>query len=612
MKNPFFDLPRYHGLFKIYLGNRIYIIFLLTLIAALAEGVGILMILPLLESLSSINVAQDSGLGPQAEATPESSTLSEYMTSLIEFLGFEDSIISVLIIITIAFIVKGILTFAALAWSSHLRGELMRELKNRLFKQYSRMNYDYYASKDTGHFINIINEQITRALQSFASFTQLGAFIINTIVYIALAFLVAWRFGLMAFLAGVALLLIFRWLSSLVRDLSRLTAKENGFLANVLIQTLQAYKYLTATDQIGIMKGKVAGSIEKLANYQIRTGIAAGFTQATREPVAVVLIMLILGMQLFYLQQPLEPIIVSIALFYRGLNATLAIQGAWQTMLEYIGSMEIVDTEFKNQVRHEVIDGTKRLVFFDKDIHLDDIYFSYDSRMGNVIDGVTLKIPSQTSVAFVGESGSGKSTLVDLITLMIRPQSGQVLIDQVPGSTILLSSWREKIGYVSQETVIFDDSIANNICLWSGDMHTDAELDKRIRKSASQAYIAQFIEGLPEGYQTLVGERGIRLSGGQRQRLFIARELFRKPSLLILDEATSALDSESEKSIQRSIDELKGQVTLIIIAHRLSTIKNVDKIFVLDKGRIIQDGLYDSLRKSENSQFRRLIEMQEL
>ena len=143
-------------------------------------------------------------------------------------------------------------------------------------------------------------------------------------------------------------------------------------------------------------------------------------------------------------------------------------------------------------------------------------------------------------------------------------------------------------------------------------MHTDANLDKRIRKSASQAHIAQFIESLPDGYETLVGERGIRLSGGQRQRLFIARELFRKPSLLILDEATSALDSESEKSIQRSIDELKGQVTLIIIAHRLSTIKNVDKIFVLDKGRIIQDGLYDSLRESENSQFRRLIEMQEL
>ena len=215
-------------------------------------------------------------------------------------------------------------------------------------------------------------------------------------------------------------------------------------------------------------------------------------------------------------------------------------------------------------------------------------------------------------MALVGKSGAGKSTLVDLLTLILKPRQGQILIDDVPGQDIELASWRRQLGYVSQEAVIFDDTIANNIGLWVGDPRRDDTFRRRILEAARQAHIAHFIETLPDGYDTLVGERGLRLSGGQRQRLFIARELFRSPRLLILDEATSALDSESERAIQQSIDELKGRITVVIIAHRLSTIHNVDRVYVLEKGQVVEQGSYWALRNREGSRLGKLIDMQAL
>jgi subfamily B ATP-binding cassette protein MsbA len=215
-------------------------------------------------------------------------------------------------------------------------------------------------------------------------------------------------------------------------------------------------------------------------------------------------------------------------------------------------------------------------------------------------------------VAFVGESGAGKSTLVDILTLMLKPRAGEVRIDGVPGDQIHLPSWRAQIGYVSQETVVFDDTIANNICMWVGNPAKDEALMARIREAARRAHIHHHIETLPAGYHTVVGDRGIRLSGGQRQRLFIARELFRKPNLLILDEATSALDTDSERHIQESIDALKGEITVVIIAHRLSTIRNVDHVYVFDQGRLVEDGPFARLRDREDSKFGRLVAAQAL
>jgi ABC-type bacteriocin/lantibiotic exporter with double-glycine peptidase domain len=590
-KNPVRDIPHYLRVFQDYLGARMYLVFALTMIAALAEAVGILMLLPLLQSL-------DSG------ATGPATGIGKILHDLLAGLGWADSTLAVLLIITLAFVAKGVLTFGALGFNAVLRARLLRELKGRLFDDYSRMSYRYYTTRDTGHFINVINEQITQMLNSFRSLVHLGSQLAAAIVYVGLAFLLAWRFGLMALVFGFGLLLLFSRINVFVRDLSRKKAKENSRLTKLLIQSLHAFKYLTATGQAGHLGSTVKASIGRISRYEMHRGIAESFTQAVREPIAVVFIMIIVLVQLALLNQPLAPILVSILLFYRGLNAILMIQNHWQSTLAQIGSVEMVRDEFVAQGRHREPDAGLRIPALSHSIALRNVDFRYAPELEDALKDISLDIPARSSVALVGESGAGKSTVVDLLTLMLKPRRGQVLIDGVSGDEIQLASWRRQIGYVSQETVVFDDTIANNICMWEGDTRRDNLLLERVRDAARQAHIAHFIETLPEGYETLVGDRGVRLSGGQRQRLFIARELFRKPSLLILDEATSALDSASERYIQKSIDALKGRITVIIIAHRLSTIRNVDYVYVFDKGQLVEHGPYQAPARCRRLPFR--------
>jgi subfamily B ATP-binding cassette protein MsbA len=213
-------------------------------------------------------------------------------------------------------------------------------------------------------------------------------------------------------------------------------------------------------------------------------------------------------------------------------------------------------------------------------------------------------IPKNRITAIVGESGSGKSTLVDLITGILNPTSGDICFDDINYRELDLESMRLMIGYVTQENVVFHDSIANNISLWKC-QDDDSLCQNKVHNASLAAHCYEFVKEGTSGYQTIIGDRGIKLSGGQRQRLAIAREIFKEPEILILDEATSSLDSESESFIQKSIETMNGSKTIIIIAHRLSTIKNCDYMYILQKGRIVEEGSYDELSQ-RNTKFRKM------
>ena len=597
--DPIRDIPHYLRVFRSFIGARIYLVFVLAVFASLAEGLGIVMLLPLLHSLDGLGGDHVGGVGAS-------------LIKGLDWLGLSGSTVAILLFITAFFLLKGVFLFLAQGYTAYLHGQLMRELKGRLYSNYSQMRLQHYVSRDTGHFINVINAQIGGFLSTFTGMIHVGKDLIMMIVYFGVALAVAWRFGIMAIVLGILLLVAFRKLNTYVRSLSRKNSLESGTLSKLLIQSLQSFKYLVATGQTAHLEKGVVASIHRLTGRTIKMGIANAFTNAIREPVAIVAILIIVMAQLVWLNEPLGPILVSILLFHRGLGSVMLLQGHWQAALSRMGAVEMVRDEFAIQAQVHEQDGDTEIGSLTRGVELRDVYFSYNEGQPDVLSGITLFIPAKTSVALVGESGSGKSTLVDLITLMLRPRRGQVLVDNVPGDAIRLQTWRCQIGYVSQETVVFSDTVANNICLWQGDIDTDPALFARVREAARQAHIAHVIEELPNGYHTLVGDRGVRLSGGQRQRLFIARELFRSPNLLILDEATSALDSESERAIQASIDALRGRITVIIIAHRLATIRNVDKIFVIDKGRVIEEGGYEALRDDDRSRFSRLVSMQQL
>ena len=600
MFRPIKDIIRYINIFQIYLGIRMYLIYGLGIIASILEGFGILMLLPLLQTIDA-----------NAEIDKNENLINQILYGIINSLGLSESITSILIIISLAFILKGAITFLSLGFTAYLVGQLLKEIKMKLFSLYSNMSFGYFSSKNTGDLINLINEQPTKALEAFKQLSLLGSHFINTIILMSIAFLITFSFGVMALLTGLVLLVLFLRMNSYVQNLSRIAAKENGILTKWLIQTLHGFKYLISTNQINSLKNYINNSIKILTNTQIKSGIAGAFTQSVREPIAVLFIMTIVFIQLFVFQLRLEPILVSIALFYRALNSTLAIQSAFQGTFQTIGSMELVHNEFINQEKNRQEDGDIHLKSFKKEILFKNVDFTYENSTNLVLDSVSLRIPSKSSVAIVGGSGAGKTSLVDLITLTNQPDNGQLQIDDVLHSLIKKSTWRNQIGYVSQDTIIFDDTIANNISMWDSKSEKE-NLVNDLKNAAKQANIIDFIESLPEGFNTIVGDQGILLSGGQKQRIFIARELYRKPNLLILDEATSALDSESEKSIQNSVDLLKGKITVIIIAHRLSTIKSVDNIFLMEDGKIIETGSYNELKNNDNSKFSEFAKLQVL
>jgi ABC-type multidrug transport system fused ATPase/permease subunit len=595
MINFIFNAIHYLKIFQIYLGKRMHYLFLLSLFIGLIESVGILLLIPVFQGFDNKDIGQGGD------------EISIYIYEVLLKLGLSNSTVTMLSIIAIVFIVKGALMFITLSYDAYLKSQLIKELRKDLNKMYNNMEYEHFTIKDTGYFINIINAQIKSTLVSFDSLVTFVTQFVYALVYVSIAFAVAWNFGLMVLVIGFSLFFFFKFINRYVVKLSRDVAEEEGNLTKLLIQALHAFKYLIATNQNNKFISKINKSIRNLAKYQMRSGIAYAFTSSVREPITVSSMIVIMIVQLTINEQPLAPILVSMLLFYRGLNSILGVQSSWQRTLESIGSMEMVHQEFESQKNHQVKDGKFAIQNFKQHIELENVFFRYSSNSNNTIKNVNLEIIANTSVAFIGHSGSGKSTLVDLITLIIKPSQGRVLLDGINSNDVELSSWRSQIGFVSQDTVIFDDTIANNICL-SDDRVKHSMTD--IVAAAKKAHLSDFIESLSKGYDTRVGDRGVLLSGGQKQRLFIARELYRNPKILILDEATSALDSDSESKIQKSIDELKGKMTVVIVAHRLSTIKNVDYVYVLNDGEIVESGSYSSLRSDSLSNLNKLIKLQ--
>ena len=587
---------RYLRIYRSFVGNKIFVLFGLSLVTVAADSLGIMMILPLLK------VSEMSG-GSLGETT-------EFLFNIIQTLGIPKTTTGVLLFMGVVFLAKGFIKIAGGWYEAYLVTQLQRELKSNLLMYYTNMEYRFYVSRNTGHFINVINQQIGGFVTSFIAFIKFNSQSVTTLGYLAFASVMSWYFTSMATVVGLILLLLFRLLSTFARNLSLKASVEAGVLNKLLIQLLQNLKYLTSTASMDSLARNALRRIRNLTGYYFKQQMAKTFVQVVKEPISVWFLIGIILIQTIVFREPIAPIIVAVFLFYRALNSVIAVQGGWQSVMNAVGGLEMSLDEFEQVQKNQEIPGRKRIGEFKDKIIFNNVCFAYGAE--DVLKDINLTIPMNTSVAIVGKSGAGKSTMVDLITFLLKPQSGQITVDGIPQQELDYQDWRQNIGMVVQDTVVFDDTIANNISLWSCNYGKDEACRLRIEEAAKRAYCHPFIHELPEGYKTIVGDRGIKLSGGQKQRLSIARELFKNPRLLILDEATSSLDTKSERYIQKSIDDLKGKMAVVIIAHRLSTIKNVDNIYVMDEGRIIEEGSYEELIIRQNSCFGRMVEVQSL
>ena len=590
------DYIRYFKIYVAYVGKRFYGFLVLVLLVAASDALGITMLLPLLKASQ---VGEDA-LGGKAQ----------FLYDFLAFLGVPLEIGGILLFIGVIFLLKGLLKFSQGAVKAALSASLSRQLKKNLFGYYAGLDYQYFIKNNTGHYVNVLNGQVNLFIRSFNMFSLFSAGIITTAVYLGIALYLNAGFTAMALGAAGILLFFLKYVSRYSKKLSIKTSQENSNLNKFLVQTLHAMKYLQATGRFKHLSKNIKKSIDKLAGLRFRLLTANAFVKAVREPFVIFVIIGVVVIQVEWLNQAIAPIIVTLLLFYRSMNQLIGVQNQWQQLMNTVGGVEMVLDEFDRVQANQEVSGVTQPARLQEGLKLENVSYAYHDKP--VLKDLNITIPKNKTVAFVGESGAGKSTLTDLLSLVLKPQQGDIYIDGVSSKELDYKAWRQKIGFVPQDTVVFDDTVANNISLWTCDFKKDQACQEKVKEVARKAHCEQFVMEMPKGFQTPIGDRGVRVSGGQRQRLSIARELFKDPELLILDEATSALDTESEQEIQESIDELKGKMTVVIIAHRLSTIKNVDYIYVLDQGEVIEEGSYEQLVAEKGSKFKEMTEMQKL
>jgi len=291
----------------------------------------------------------------------------------------------------------------------------------------------------------------------------------------------------------------------------------------------------------------------------------------------------------------------------RALNNLLSVQTNWQGFLTSSGGIHTVNNlymELEMNVESDINEGVSA---FKEGIEFEHVTFAYAPNLPIVLNDISLYIKKNQTVAFVGRSGSGKTTMVNMLTGLLIPNSGEIKVDGITLTPARVKNFRKQIGYITQEPVVFNDTVFNNITFHEP---KNEETLAKFRDTLEQTTLTSMVENLPEKEDSLLGDNGILISGGQKQRISIARELYRNCSLLLMDEATSALDTENELVIQSNINALKGKYTIVIIAHRLSTVKNADVIYLLDKGKIEAFGHFEEL-KEKSPRFKKMVELQD-
>jgi subfamily B ATP-binding cassette protein MsbA len=588
---------RYIRIFQNFIGARIYAIFLLAAVASVSESFGILMLLPVLVSTTSNTTSEFL-----------SSELGAFFESVFSFFSMEYTLANAITLLVFFFMLKAVFYFFSQFLILYFRAVLQEAIKSRLLSSYQMIDHRYYTTISSGHLANLINEQTFKSINCFNSLSLYMAGLLSLCVYLFFAFLLEPIFSGVAIVIGGVVFLGISRLNLRVRGLSRSGAGLSADLNSDSIALLQATKYLRATNQFERLSQRFLGKVSDQKKLLSKIAVASAFVQSIREPIAVFMVMAIVYVQAIYFDVVIESILVAIVLFYRTLSSMLTAQVAAQKMYENAGSLEAVASAIE-EIKTEEICGVADPKFT-KSITFDQVSLKFGETV--VLENLDLSIRKNEIVALVGESGSGKTSLVDMLTGILKPNSGRMLLDQVPFKDIALLKWRTKIGYVSQDHPIFSGTILSNVV---GGNHFDEFENSElipVWDALELANMASFVRNLPAGLKTNVGDSGAQLSGGQKQRLAIARELFRSPEVLILDEATSALDGDNELAIQKSVIELKNTVTIIIIAHRLATVRQADKIFVLGGGKVKESGTFSELVSREGSDFKKMVESQEL
>ncbi len=488
------------------------------------------------------------------------------------------------VLLLVAIAVVMILTSLSFIYLQYyVQTDFEKKKRDELFRKYLGVSWLYYLDQRAGDALNTITVEVTRGRQLFSNviglldtallvlfYTAAAAYISPGYILVAAAFFV---------LLGIILLPLFRK----VRAYGSKIVRANQDLMQQLNEFVPGLKVVRASGMEEIVQKIVALQTLKLASIGLRMGFLKSLPKATLEPITLILVVGLVYLMRAYQVSSTSELAVTSLILLRILQRVAGLQNQWINISENLASFALITKLPGMLEKHRELRPGGSVERFDR-LEFRHVSFSYRADQPALVD-INLKINRGEFIGIVGGSGAGKTTLVDLVLSLLAPSTGDVLVNGHALKQITPSCWRDLIGYVPQETILFNDTIVNNITLLREGV-TVEDVYRATRIAAAD----DFIRAFPERYETVVGDRGAKISGGQRQRLALARALAHKPQILLLDEATSSLDSLAEQKIQGAIEELRSELTIIVVAHRLSTVMNADRIIVLDKGRLVETG----------------------
>jgi len=581
--------------------------FLLILLFSVSNAASIYLSIPLLRTLFT-------SAGTDLSVLPASGFFGELRTIVDGYIfsGGDkySALVKVCILLFSAYLLKNLFAFLQSNLTQYVEKSLITDLRRRMFSKFNSLSLKYFNERRSGDIVSRFISDVN-AIQNTVSvtFTDLIKQPVLILTFLTMAFVISWKLTLISIIAVPISALMIIYLGKKLKKYGIRVQEKLGEFTSVISENIYGGKIIRAFQMEEFEKKRFDLKLKDYFRTMMKSAIYHNMSRPLTELVSVALGVFIIwyaGREIFTGGSLAPEEFIGFLLIIFQLMVPIKDFSTVSNRIQesYASAKRIFDII---DAEPDIYDkpGAKDKAGFESEIEFKNVSFTYTTPDKMILDNINIKIKKNENIAIVGLSGAGKSTMVDLLPRFYDVSSGEIIIDGVNIKDIKLKSLRNLFGIVTQEIILFNDTIKDNISFGRKEISMD-----EIIQAAKNANAHDFIMQTENGYDTVIGERGLRLSGGQKQRIAIARALLKNAPVMILDEATSSLDSESEQLIQEAIERLMHNRTSVVIAHRLSTIKDADRIMVIDGGRLAGVGTHDELIADEKSIYKKLYEMQ--
>lgn len=553
---------KYWKIFRNYIGSKIYIAVVLSIVSTCFESLGIMLFLPILESMEDKNISSQS---------------TGIIHKFSKFLNFELNNYSLLLFVFTVLLIKSIILFNVIRINAKNKALIIEKSRNKVNKTINNYSYQRFIKQDVGYFSSVVTLQCTKMGMSYFSLVSVVNMFFSFALYFCFTLYVSISVALIGMSTGVVFYFLIKLIERNLRNESNKNIKNEEAYLKCFNEKIDGYFYLKSTNRLDLFENNLLDKSKSIRNNQSLIGFFEAISQSAKEPIALFAILSIVFINYFFIGTTISTVLIGIVFFYKSLINLLGIQSSYQSAIVNFTATDLISSRF------HFVEYNKNSSFITcgkiENIEFRDVSFSYDNLV-NQVTGLNLLINNNDLIVISGESGSGKSTLAKLLTLILEPTKGELLINGTDSHLISKDSYREQIGYVAQDPVVINDSIINNLLLGNDSI---SQSDNTFINICKSCMIDKFIDEKEDGFDFICGDRGGRLSGGQRQRIAIARELLRSPQLLILDEITSSLDKVNSREVFSTINNLYKKLPIIFITHEPDSVIRYSKKITFKK-----------------------------